>query len=257
MGTVFLALILLSLYWLIPIFGPIHPEKASGPLLVSWLLMRDFQTLPEEKRIQLVHRFDEVYGPASGKKPEFSFSAFVKRQIRSGVKKHYADVAVQRKLMKEKEAFLAFELSRTERNIQTLIKTMLLERNWQWEQLTKEKKTDFMKSEVEKIVWWRNFYQKFLEAAEAPSPTVLELLREFEVMNARWQWESSPEDARNLKNVLGEIRQAFLWKEVESQLQNLQNVGAGFSNLLNFGGGRKKSQNSNPKEKSQDGKDAL
>lgn len=235
--VIFLIGFLVSLYWLIPIFGPIKPEKASNNLLVAWLLVRDFEKLPEEKINALVERFDNEYGFSGGKKTDFTFSDFMKEQIQNGIEQHYQKIEEQVKIVNKPEELLAFELTQQERNIQLLFKHWFLNRMARWEQLPDEQKPVYIGEFAVEMDWWQEFYKDFLEAAEVPVPSQMVLLQEFSVMFARWQASSEPELVARMNSFKKEMQQAIIAREVETRLNRLK---SGWTGLFQPGNAEKK-----------------
>lgn len=229
---IFLLGFLVSLYWLIPIFGPIRPEKASNNLLVTWLLVRDFEKLSPEKIDALVKRFDNEYGFPSGKRIEFAFSDYVKTQIRKSMERHYEGIVEQAEMIHDKEKLLAYPITRQERNIQLLFRTWFLNKQFQWEQTPADRQPDFLKAFARELGWWQDFYMDFLKAANVSIPPIQMVLQEFEVMFVRWQATVEPELIPRMDAFKKEMQRAVVSEEISRRMNRLK---TGWNRMLQPG----------------------
>ncbi|MCL2119363.1 MAG: hypothetical protein FWH27_13155 [Planctomycetaceae bacterium] len=182
------------LAWLIPVFGEMSPENATRRNLTWWFLVRDFQQLPEEKRLPLVECYLKEFGRESGKIPQFEFSDFMQNRIVAVDIARRERVKQELNAAKEPEKLLAIPVPMQERNAMLLAKIWFFDQMRQYELADFNGKKERLSQMVVEIKWWQKFNEDFLFAAGVKPYRVAESLKELEMIFARWEAESSPED---------------------------------------------------------------
>ncbi len=186
------------LAWLIPMFGEMSPKNASRQNLTYWFFVRDFSKLPEGQRLPLAECYLREFGRESGKTPEFEFSDFVRNQIAATDTARRERIEQEVKVAKEPGKLLAIPLPKQERNVMTLAKAWFFDQMQKYEQADFQGKKERLSHMVTEIKWWQSYNRDFLLAAGVKPYGIPESLQELEMIFARWEAESSPEDAKRI-----------------------------------------------------------
>lgn len=202
-------------FLLLPVFGPISPEKADIRQIQTWMYYRDISRENPNTQRRILGRICENCGKDSGYQPEFEFTDEQKEKIRSLFPDYMDRMGTGAKLIKcpPDERTLA------EKNIRLIVNVWILERMNSFEEAEKGGK-DARDASLEKICeeldWWNRICVDFMVAAELPIPSLLELV---EIMNEfieELKFESSSEDAERIdrfyKSVIGRYTMNILKK---------------------------------------------
>jgi len=194
-GPIFLIVWTCLLAWLIPIFGEMSPKNASRQNLVCWFFVRDFAQLPEESQLALVECYLKEFGSQSGHKiPEFEFFDFVQNRAAKIEMARRERVKQEAEVAKEPEKLLAIKVPQPERNVMTLAKTWFFDQMQKYENADFNAKKELLSQMVVEIKWWQNYKMEYLLAIGVKPSGIRESLQQMEIVFARWQAESSPED---------------------------------------------------------------
>ena len=147
-----------------PLFGPIDPKNVDRACLVQLMKFRNFRTLPPQVVAELAERSDTEFGRRSGKMPEFQFS--------TTEKKIYAHFGGGRQS----------NTTRFETNLNLMARVKYF--NWmeRFESLPRRQQPALLNEIIDDMKWWENLYMSFLQAAELPIPTPIELMQQFDDM---------------------------------------------------------------------------
>ena len=194
-GPIFLIVWICLLTWLIPIFGEMSPKNASRQNLVWWFFVRDFGQLPSENQLALAECYLKEFGSQSGHKiPEFEFYDFIQNQAAKIEMARRERVKEEAKVAKEPEKLLAIKVPLPERNAMTLAKAWFFDQMKKYENADFNAKKELLSQMVVKIKWWQNYNMEYFLAIGVEPSSVPESLQGLEMIFARWQAESSPED---------------------------------------------------------------
>ena len=232
MGPVVLIVWICLLVWLIPIFGEMSPQNATRQNLTWWFLIRDFQQLPKDKRLPLVECYLKEFGRESDTIPEFEFSDFMQEQIVAVDTARRERIKQELQVAKEPEKLLAISVPVQERNIMLLAKTWLFEQMRLYELADFQGKKDRLSEMVAEIKWWQTYNDDFLLAAGVKPYSISESLRELEMIFARWEAESSPEDRTQIVAFKPRIMAVLISDGVSEVVGG--NVGKTFGNVLSI-----------------------
>lgn len=197
-GPVFLIGWICLLFWLVPIFDEMSPKNATRQNLVWWFFVRDFEQLPEENRLALVECYLKEFGNESGRVPEFDFSDFVQKQAARIETERRERVKQEVRVAKEPEKLLAIKVPQPERNVMLLAKTWFFDRMRKYEQADFSGKKERLSQMVVEIKWWQNYNTEYLLAIGMKPSGVTESLQQLDMIFARWEAESSPDERRQI-----------------------------------------------------------
>ena len=197
-GPIFLVVWICLLAWLIPIFGEMLPQNATRKNLTWWFFLRDFEQLPEENRLDLVECYRREFGECSGQMPEFEFSDYVQKRIAEVDAARRERIQQEIPVAKEPEKLLAIPVPKQERNIMLLAKTWFFDQMRQYETADFGGKKEVLSQMVVEIKWWQNYNTEFFFAAGVKPYSVSESLQDLEMIFARWEAESLPEDRERI-----------------------------------------------------------
>jgi len=198
------------LVWLIPIFGEMSPKNATRQNLAWWFLVRDFRQLPDDRHLPLVKCYLREFGRESGKIPDFEFSIFVQKQIIAIDTTRRERIKQELPVIKEPKKLLAIPVPMQERNVMLLAKTWFFEQMRQYELADFKGKQERLSEMVAEIKWWQTFNEDFLLAACVKPYSMTESLKQLELIFARWEAESTPEDRERIAAFRPRITAAFI-----------------------------------------------
>jgi hypothetical protein len=187
------------------------PKNASRQNLVCWFFVRDFEQLPEEKRFVLVECYLKEFGSISGNAiPQFEFSDFVQKKAAAIEMARRERVKQEAKVAKEPEKLLAIKVPQPERN------ALLLAKAWFFDQMQKYENADFstkkevLSQMVAEIKWWQNYNTEYWLAIGVKPSGAAESLQELEMIFARWEAESSPENRARIATFKPRVTAALI-----------------------------------------------
>ena len=228
-GPLLLAGWIVLLFWVVPIFGTIDAEHATRDKLVYWFLLRDFQSVPEEKRGELAECYVKEFGSAVQKKPEFDVCEPIKYLSQKIFAARKQRVQQELEVLKEPEKLLEIQLPMYERNAKLLVKAWLLKQVAKWDHASFADKKIIMNEMITEIKWWQDFSAIYMAKCDIAPSSLVESIQELDTMFARWESESPELAARfrklktqlvagmandGLNNVIGGTINSF-WGNVE------------------------------------------
>ena len=198
-GPIFFIVWICLLAWLIPVFGEMSPKNANRQNLVYWFLIRDFEQLSDENRLALAECYLNEFGSRSGNSvPEFEFSDFVQKQVVKIETARSERTKQEVKVAKEPEKLLAIKVPQPERNVKLLVKAWFFDQMQKYENADFNTKKELLSQMVVEIKWWQNYNTEYLLAAGVKPSGLTESLQQLEMIFARWEAESSPEDRKRI-----------------------------------------------------------
>lgn len=198
-GPIFLIVWICLLAWLLPIFSEMSPKNANRQNLVYWFLIRDFERLSDENRLALAECYLSEFGSRSGNSvPEFEFSDFVQKQVVKIEAARSERTKQEVKVAKEPEKLLAIKVPQPERNVKLLAKAWFFDQMQKYENADFNTKKELLSQMVVEIKWWQNYNTEYLLAASVKPSGLTESLQQLEMIFARWEAESSPEDRKRI-----------------------------------------------------------